>query len=170
MTATMGDFTSLLGQSEEIMKQIGDPNLHIDETDRALIAHLSANARMPVADLARRLGLARTTVQARIDRMVMRGTIAGLTVRRGAMLRKAVRAAAPVCIEPRARAEVLARLRQRTTVETVHSTSGRFDLMVILCAGSTEELDASLDRIAEARGVRGSESLIHLTTKLDRRG
>ena len=36
----------------------------LDDTDRALLAHLSTNARLPVAKLATRMGLARTTVQA----------------------------------------------------------------------------------------------------------
>lgn len=152
------------------MKQSDDSTSQIDETDRALVALLSANARMPVSDLARRLGLARTTVQARIERLVTRGAIAGFTVRRGPALKEAIRATVLVCIEPRAQADVLARLKQMPAVETVHTTSGRVDLMVIVCAGSTEELDAALDRIAEARGVKSSESLIHLTTKLDRRG
>ena len=43
--------------------------MQIDETDRALIALLQENARAPVATLARRMGLARTTVQARLDRL-----------------------------------------------------------------------------------------------------
>ncbi len=143
--------------------------VQIDETDRALIALLSADARAPVADLARRLGLARTTVQARIDRLLDRGVIAGFTLRRGNALRAPVRATAMVTIEPRAQADVLSRLKALPAVETVHTTSGRVDLLVILSAASTEELDATLDRIAEARGVRSSESLIHLSTKLDRR-
>ncbi|NVK62004.1 MAG: Lrp/AsnC family transcriptional regulator [Rhodobacteraceae bacterium] len=151
------------------MKQIGDITSQIDETDRALVALLSANARMPVADLARRLGLARTTVQARIERLVLRGAIAGFTIRRGAALQEAIRATVLVCIEPRAQADVLSRLKLMPTVESVHTTSGRVDLMVVVCASSTAELDAALDRIAEARGVKSSESLIHLTTKLDRR-
>ena len=50
--------------------QNDDTEPQIDETDRALLALLAADARRPVADLARRLGLARTTVQARIDRLV----------------------------------------------------------------------------------------------------
>lgn len=151
------------------MKQIDDTTSQIDETDRALVALLSANARMPVADLARRLGLARTTVQARIERLVLRGAIAGFTIRRGAALKEAIRATVLVCIEPRAQADVLSRLKLMPTVESVHTTSGRVDLMVVVCASSTAELDAALDRIAEARGVKSSESLIHLTTKLDRR-
>ncbi|EPX75973.1 Lrp/AsnC family transcriptional regulator [Salipiger mucosus] len=152
------------------MNRNDDHSAQIDETDRALVALLSANARAPVAELARRLGLARTTVQARIDRLVARGVIAGFTLRRGSALKPAIRATALVSIEPRAQAEVLARLKQLPAVETVHTTSGRVDLVVILSAATTEELDSTLDRIAEARGVRSSESLIHLSTKIDRRG
>ncbi|WP_417743303.1 Lrp/AsnC family transcriptional regulator [Salipiger sp.] len=152
------------------MTQIDNANYNIDDTDRALVTLLSNDARMPVSDLARRLGLARTTVQARIERLIQRGAIAGFTIRRGPALREAIRATVLVCIEPRSQPEVLARLRQMPEVETVHTTTGRVDLMVIVCAASTEALDAALDRVAEARGVKSSESLIHLTTKLDRRG
>jgi DNA-binding Lrp family transcriptional regulator len=53
-------------------------------------------------------------------------------------------------------------------VRRVHTTSGRFDLIVTLEATTTQELDETLDRIGEAKGVRSSESLIHLSTKLDR--
>lgn len=51
--------------------------MQIDETDRALIALLTENARAPVALLARRLDLARTTVQARLDRLESSGVIRG---------------------------------------------------------------------------------------------
>lgn len=142
--------------------------MQIDETDRALIAALAENARLPVADLARRLGLARTTVQARLDRLEARGAIAGYTLKRGPALRPGLRATVLISVEPRATAAVLARLKALTAVETVHTTSGRFDLIATLSAETTEELDRTLDTIGEARGVRGSESLIHLSTKIDR--
>ena len=51
--------------------------MQIDDTDRQLITLLQDNARLPVATLARRLGLARTTVQARLDRMESSGLIVG---------------------------------------------------------------------------------------------
>lgn len=41
-------------------------------------------------------------------------------------------------------------------------------MLVQLATGSTSELDETLDRIGAIEGVRGSESLIHLSTKLDR--
>lgn len=142
--------------------------MQIDELDEALIALLQDNARTPVALLARRLGLARTTVQARLDRLEMGGVIAGYTLRITAARRAALRATALVQIEPRSQPTVLSRLGSLPNVRNVHTTSGRFDLIVGLEADTTEELDETLDRIGETKGVRASESLIHLATKLDR--
>ncbi len=142
--------------------------MQIDETDRALLALLAENARLPVATLARRLDLARTTVQARLERLERSGVIAGYTLRLSPEARAPLRATALVSIEPRSGPAVLARLKSLPEVRRVHTTSGRFDLIVTIEAESTEALDATLDRIGEARGVRGSESLIHLSTKLDR--
>jgi DNA-binding Lrp family transcriptional regulator len=142
--------------------------MQIDETDRALIVALTENARAPVADLARRTGLARTTVQSRIDRLLDRGMIAGFTLRPGAALRAPIRATVLISIAPRSAPAVLARLRSMPEVESVHTTSGRVDMIVALGAESTEALDRTLDRIGAVEGVKGSESLIHLSTKIDR--
>jgi DNA-binding Lrp family transcriptional regulator len=140
----------------------------IDETDQKLIALLQDNARLRVATLARRLGLARTTVQARLDRLENSGVIAGYALRLGQAARAALRATALLSIEPRTGPAVLARLKSLPQVRRVHTTSGRFDLIVTIEAETTEALDDTLDRIGEAKGVKGSESLIHLSTKLDR--
>lgn len=53
----------------------------LDELDRNLVALLQANARESVANLARQLGVARTTVVARIERLERTGVIAGYSVR-----------------------------------------------------------------------------------------
>ncbi|MDU8928420.1 Lrp/AsnC family transcriptional regulator [Alisedimentitalea sp. MJ-SS2] len=142
--------------------------MQTDETDQALLALLAQNARSPVATLARRLGLARTTVQARIDRLEARGVIAGYTLKLGAGSQASIRATVLISVEPRSQPEVLARLKSLPLVEHVSTTSGRFDLIATLTAPSTDALDETLDRITEARGVKGSESLIHLSTKIDR--
>lgn len=142
--------------------------MQIDDTDRQLLALLSENARLPVATLARRLSLARTTVQARLERLERTGVIAGYTLRLSEAVRAPLRATALVAIEPRSGPAVLARLKSLPQVRRVHTTSGRFDLIVTIEAQTTEALDETLDKIGEARGVRSSESLIHLSTKLDR--
>ncbi|APG46585.1 Lrp/AsnC family transcriptional regulator [Phaeobacter porticola] len=144
--------------------------MQTDETDQNLLTLLRENARRPVADLARRLGLARTTVQARIERLESSGVISGYTLRTSAQARPPLQATVLISIEPRSGPEVLARLRGLPGVEVVHTTSGRFDLLAQVVAQTTTELDETIDRIGEARGVRSSESLIHLATKFDRTG
>ncbi len=142
----------------------------MDETDRALLTLLQENARLPVATLARRLGLARSTVQARIDRLEARGIIAGYALRLGEEADPArIRATVLVWLEPRATPAVLARLRSLPQVRAAHTASGRFDMVLEVAAHSTRELDRTLDLIGETEGVRGSESLIHLSTRIDRR-
>lgn len=143
----------------------------MDDIDARLLALLGDNARASVATLARRIGLARSTVQARIDRLEAKGVIAGYALRLGAGANAAeIRATVLLTIEPRATPAVLARLKGMRQVEAAHTASGRFDLVVTLSANSTAELDDTLDRIGAIDGVRGSESLIHLSTKIDRRG
>ena len=142
--------------------------MQINEKDRQLLRLLSENARSSVSDLARTLGLARTTVQARIERLENSGYIAGYTLQKGPSALPVLRASALLSVEPRSGAAVLQKLKTRPQVEKVHTTSGRFDLVVELSAQSTEELDETLDDIGAARGVISSESLIHLSTKIDR--
>ncbi len=162
------DFMRQSGNIAAIFSQYDESVMQLDETDRALLSLLSENARAPVATLARKLGLARTTVQARIDRLETNGAIAGYTLRLGETARPRIRATALVSIELRAGPSVLQRLRSLPAVETVHTCSGRVDLIVGIAADSTAELDDTLDRIGEARGVKNSESLIHLSTRLSR--
>ena len=141
----------------------------MDTLDRNLLAELAKDARLPVATLARRLDVARSTVQARLERLERSGVIAGYTVKLGEAARQGrIRATVLLTIEPHAQAQVLARLRARTEVERIHTTSGRFDLLVQVAAHSTAALDDVLDVIGETAGVRASESLIHLSTKIDR--
>ncbi|WP_029554368.1 Lrp/AsnC family transcriptional regulator, partial [Verminephrobacter aporrectodeae] len=58
----------------------------LDATDRRLLSLLQANARAGTATLARQLGLARTTVVARMARLERSGVVAGYGVRLGARL------------------------------------------------------------------------------------
>jgi DNA-binding Lrp family transcriptional regulator len=141
----------------------------MDETDQAILRLLAGDARMSASVMSRRLGVARSTLQARIERLEGTGVIAGYTLRLGQAARAGrIRASVLLTIEPRAQAGVLSRLRAIDAVERIHTTSGRVDLLLEVAAETTAALDAVLDRIGGIDGVRGSESLIHLSTKLDR--
>ena len=141
----------------------------MDEVDEALLSLLTQDARQPVATLAQALGLARSTVQSRLERLERRGVIVGYTLRLGESAEKTViRATALLQIEPRTLPAVLTRLKAVREVSSAHTTSGRFDLIVGLTATSTEALDRALDAIGAVPGVRSSESLVHLSTRIGR--
>jgi DNA-binding Lrp family transcriptional regulator len=142
---------------------------YMDDMDRTILGLLSADARMSVATLARRLKVARSTVQARLERLEASGIIAGYTLKLGEAARAArIRATILLTIEPRAQAAILSRLKSVPEVEVAHTTSGRFDLLLQVAAPSTAALDEVLDRIGLLTGVKSSESLIHLSTRIDR--
>jgi DNA-binding Lrp family transcriptional regulator len=141
----------------------------MDDLDRSIIGLLSADARISVSTLARRLKVARSTIQARLERLETGGVIAGYTLKLGEEARQGrLRASVLLTIEPRGQAAILSRLKAIAEVERVFTTSGRFDLLLQLSAASTAALDDVLDQIGAMAGVKSSESLIHLSTRIDR--
>ena len=110
----------------------------MDELDRNILALLGADARMSVATLARRLKVARSTIQARLERLETTGIIAGYTLKLGEEARQGrLRASVLLNIEPRAQAAILSRLKSIAEVERVFTTSGRFDLLMQIAAPET---------------------------------
>ena len=104
----------------------------MDETDRRLIALLRANARAPVAALAKTLKVSRGTVQNRIDRMIARGDIVGFTVKaRAETEAQRVRAIMAIALEGEGERSgaILRALRSFPQVERVHMTNGRWDMI-----------------------------------------
>ena len=141
----------------------------MDDLDRTIIALLRADARMSLATLARRLKVARSTVQARLERLETNGTITGYTLKLGEGADpNRLRATVLLTIEPRAQAAVLQRLKSISEIERVYTTSGRVDLLLQIACPNTQVLDQVLDQIGAMTGVHASESLIHLSTKIDR--
>ena len=143
--------------------------LPLDDTDRALLALLRENARAPTAELARRLGISRTTVQSRLQRLERRRAVVGYTVVVPDEAEAAlVRAHVLITLAPRQTAAIDAALRRIPEVRVLHSVSGPFDLIAIVAAGSIGELDALIDRIGALDGVERTTSAIVLATRIQR--
>lgn len=141
----------------------------LDETDRALLDALRDNARASTAALARRLGLSRTTVQSRLERLERQGVIAGYAVVVAEAIEAALlRAHVLITVAPRQTGTIEAALRRIPEVRTLHAVSGPFDLIAVLAARSTAELDALLDHIGSLEGVERTQSAIVLTTRIQR--
>lgn len=139
------------------------------DADRSLIALLRDNARASTAELARRLGVSRTTVQSRLERLEKSGVIAGYSVKLSPDYeRNLVRAHILVTALPKLSASVEAVLRRIPEVRTLHSVSGNFDMIIIVEAPSVRDLDALIDRIGALEGVERTLSSIILSTQIDR--
>jgi DNA-binding Lrp family transcriptional regulator len=141
----------------------------IDATDRQLLLLLTENARAPVAELGRKLGLSRTTVQSRIERLEQRGVIAGYTVRLAEDYEKGfVKAHVLITARPKLAPGVEAELRRMPDVRTLYSISGSFDMIAVVVAPTIGELDSVLDRIGALDGVERTLSSIILSTRIER--
>ena len=139
------------------------------DTDNRLIALLKANAREPVASLARKLGLARSTVQERIARLEREGIIRGYT----ALLSeesegRRLRAVVMVAADPRQADRIGAELKRMPEVRALSAVSGAYDMMAIVEAETPVRMDDILDRIGKAAGVARTVSSIILSEKFSR--
>jgi DNA-binding Lrp family transcriptional regulator len=143
--------------------------MQIDALDRDLLDLLSGNARMPTAEIARRLGLSRTTVQSRIERLERGGAILGYTIRPGrASGRDAVRAHVLIALASKRATSVESALRRMNPVRALYAVSGSFDLIAVVEANSVEETDRLIDRIGALDGVERTNSMLILSTRLSR--
>ncbi len=140
-----------------------------DTLDRRLIALLQANARASAADLARRLGVARTTVLARLTRLEREGVIVGYTVRLGRDdTRPGVEAFVGITTEPKAGPLVTQRLATLPELRQLCSVSGEFDYIALLQAESPARLDSLLDEIGAIDGVQRTTTSVVLARRIDR--
>jgi DNA-binding Lrp family transcriptional regulator len=137
--------------------------------DRQLVDLLRVNARESVAALARKLGVSRSTVKARLKRLEDEGTIAGYTVRLGQTPERSA-ITAHVLLEASAkRADALIReLKSMPAIRGLYAISGAFDYLAILETPSTHEMDAMLDRIGRIEGVTRTQTSIALSVKFER--
>ena len=143
----------------------------LDDVDRRLVTLLQANARASTAELARKLGVARTTVVARLARIEADGVIVGYTARLGSEAAGVgVQAYVGITVSPKAGRDVVRRLAQWPEVRQVASVSGEFDYLALLQASTTGRLDALLDDIGDIDGVLKTTSSVVLALRIDRRG
>jgi len=140
------------------------------EKDRELIAILTANARTPLAEIAKKLGVSRATLQSRLNRLERDGVIAGYTILLGKqdVHETALSAIVLIELEMKQQGSVIASLKKRMEVVSCYSVSGQFDLFVTVTCATASHLDKTIDWIADMEGIRRTTSSILLTKKFER--
>ena len=137
----------------------------MDPLDANIVTMLRHDSRRSVSEIAAALRVSRATVQARIKRMEARGDIVGYTVvLRADAVQAAVRGLTFVEVAGRQADKVVAAFRGFAEIGAVHTTNGRWDLIIEVSADSLTDLDAVLRRMRLVEGVTGSETHLLLAT------
>ncbi len=137
----------------------------MDELDSGIVTMLRHDSRRSVSDIATGLRVSRATVQARIKRLEARGDIVGYTVvLRADAVQAPVRGITLVEVGGRQADKVIAAFRGFAEIGAVHTTNGKWDLIIEMSADSLTELDAVLRRVRLVEGVTGSETHLLLAT------
>jgi DNA-binding Lrp family transcriptional regulator len=140
----------------------------IDPLDAVLIELLAAEPRVGVLEASRRLGVARGTVQARLDRLRDRGIITGYgpDVDPAAL---GYEVTAFITLEIRQAGghdPVAERLAAIPEVLEVHTITGVDDMLLRVVARTNADLQRVLDAIVSADGVIRSSTVISLATQV----
>lgn len=134
-------------------------------TDRHLIALLRDDARLSITELANRLKVSRATVQKRMEALEQDGIITGYTIKvKPGVEHNRIRAWMNVAVEGTKAIAIVQQLRADPDVFTLHSTNGKWDLLVELRSDSLENFDRILGRIRRIEGIYNTETSILLST------
>ena len=138
----------------------------MDTRDEAILAALRDDARASLSDLAAALRLSRTTVRARLARLQQSGEILGFTVvTRSDVRADPVRGLMMIEIEGRGADRITRTLAGMAALRAVHSTNGRWDVIVEIGTATLEDLDRALATIRRFDGVVSSETNLLLSTR-----
>jgi DNA-binding Lrp family transcriptional regulator len=151
----------------------------LDELDARILEVFAAEPRVGVLECSRRLGVARGTVQARLDRLTRDGVIRGwgpdldpaamgygvtafvtLEIRQHQRDLSAGRAAHDAVAEELAAVPELLE---------AHTTTGAGDMLVRIVARSNSDLQRVIDRLLAAEGVVRASTVIALDTQVSPR-
>lgn len=138
----------------------------MDDLDRRLIRVLAADPRASVMELTRKLGVARATTQARLDKLVRREIIGFGPVLDPRAIGYSVLAFTTIEIAQGRVTDVVAHIRDIPEVLEAHTTSGPGDLHCRVIARTHEHLQDVINRMLEVQGIDRTTTVIALTEQI----
>jgi DNA-binding Lrp family transcriptional regulator len=143
-------------------------NAQFDGLDARLVSLLADQPRIGVLECARRLGVARGTVQARLDRLQARGVITGFgpDVDPGALGFVVSAFVTLEIAQGSGRQGVVTHLGGIPEVLQVHTVTGQGDLLCRIVARSNADLQRVIDAVVAHPDIRRTATLIALATPI----
>jgi DNA-binding Lrp family transcriptional regulator len=147
---------------------VSAPPATIDALDARLIALLAEEPRIGIMECARRLGVARGTVQARLDKLTERGVLRGFGPDIApAALGFGVTAFVTLEItQSRGHDPVSAHLAGIPEVLEVHTITGSGDLLCRIVARSNADLQRVIDQVVSYHGIVRASTIIALAEQI----
>lgn len=141
-------------------------NIKMDSIEVKIVAALRHNARASLSALAGLVGVTRATLRTRLEKLEARGDILGYTVvTKADIAGLPVRALMMIGIEGRGTERIVARIIGIPEVQAVHSTNGKWDLVLEIGTEALVDLDRVLAVIRRFDGVQSSETSILLASR-----
>jgi Lrp/AsnC family transcriptional regulator, leucine-responsive regulatory protein len=145
----------------------------IDALDREILRLLRQDGRMPVASIAKEVGLSGPSVHERIKKLEQRGIIAGYTaILEPQLLNRPHVAFVMVTLsegnEFAIDDPIVARICEEPDVLEFHRIAGEDCYLIKVRSATNKELEKLLRRVRKIRGVARTRTTIVLSTELER--
>ncbi|MDA9324654.1 Lrp/AsnC family transcriptional regulator [Amylibacter sp.] len=138
----------------------------MNKMDNTLLNFLKKNGRASISSIAAELNLTRTTIRTKINKLINNGEILGFTIiTKSDVQSSPVRGLVMIQIEGAGAHLIQKKLVALQQVKAVHTTNGKWDIIVDLGTQSLDELDEILTKIRKFSGVKNSETSLFLSTK-----
>ncbi|MDK4701513.1 Lrp/AsnC family transcriptional regulator [Rhizobium sp. CNPSo 4062] len=150
-------------------KESGNDMDYGDSIDRNLLSMLEENARVTASELARRVGLARSSVQERIERLERRGVILGYRAIVGRReMDQSVSAYIFITTALRATQRLFAVLRGYPEILTADAISGPANILCRVNVNFLEDLEALIEELARIEEIESVTYSVVLSNKINR--
>jgi Lrp/AsnC family leucine-responsive transcriptional regulator len=141
--------------------------MDIDDIDRKLLALLQSDDRLALNDLSKKTGVAASTINDRIKRLVRNGVITGFHAR-VAPESLGIDLLAFMLVgwsDARVEAPFLDKIRKSPAVLECHHVTGAWNYLLKVRIKNTRELETFLANVVKGvKGVERTETLIALST------
>ncbi len=147
--------------------KLGDTQL--DDIDRRILVQLQDDCKIPLAQIGRRVGLSAPSVMERIRRLEEAGIISGYTAQ--VVSRRVgldVTAFIGISMAPEVIAHFESQLEHVEEVQECHHVTGAHTMMLKVKTRNTQTLERLISRLRLMQGVLRSETLVVLSTRMER--
>ncbi len=138
--------------------------MKLDDTDRAILEALQADARTPFSEIARQIDMSSATVHDRVNRMEEAGVITGYHANVDPKeVSLGISAFVGLRVEQGREKDTLKKLQEIEGIQEVHLTTGSWDVLARVYARNADELrELMFDTIAQMDGFARSQTMVVL--------